>query len=494
MSPTVRTPAVLGVVSLSVLSVAVPAFLVVSVPDVGRSAGWVLTMLVMIWSGIRLSLLVTRGRAHLFDMFFWLFCYIFLGLAPTAQIRADLISETTPGMDPSLDLPTALVVVLGIGCYEVGRLVATRPRDRRAADPTRPATPPGRVSGSRTMILLAVAALVTVYYIASVGFAFLQPTRDAGTIAREAAFADPAVRAILLAASLIPVLIALGALLQLRAAVMDAAVRRWLVVVSLLCVLLIFSVVSPTSSARYTFGTVIFALATYAGALKTPYRVRATMVATFLGLLFVFPLADAFRRAGQDEVGRGGGFFSEYLSNADYDSFWQIANAYAYAQDGLVEPLRQFLGSALFWVPRSVWASKPTDTGVELANYRGYSFDNLSAPLWAEALVNGGIIAVVFTFLVAGYVTLRLDHRIAPAFTGGGVWLIVGAIFPVYTTILLRGSLLQATGAFAVAVVCVVFVRGRPPAPAARPEPGPVGAAGDRSAHREPQASYSDSS
>ena len=464
----------LGAVSLSILSIATPAYLVSTIADSGRSDAWMLTLGVMIWAGFRLSVLVTRGRAHLFDVFFWLYSYIFLGLAPTAQIRSDQISLTTPGMDPDLDTPTALIVVLGIALYEVGRLVArghaavlerAAPVPDSAADaergpdrgPDAVRRPRRSISLSRTSILFAIGATIAAYYVWQVGFAFFQGTRDAGIAAREAAWADPAIRAGISIASLYPVLVALGALLQLRTQVHPIA-KRWVVAAAVVCVVLIFSVVSPVSSARYTFGTVAFALAVYAGALSTALRVRVTMIATFLGLLFVFPLADAFRRTGQEQESRAG-FFEEYVGNPDYDSFWQIANAYSYFSDGLVEPLRQYLGSVLFWVPRSVWPTKPTDTGVLLADYRGYSFDNLSAPLWAEALVNGGFVALVFTFLVVGYTVCRLDLKIGSVVNQGGVWMLVAAVFPVYTTILLRGSLLQATGVLIVTAACVLFVR-----------------------------------
>jgi len=159
------------------------------------------------------------------------------------------------------------------------------------------------------------------------------------------------------------------------------------------------------------------------------------------------------------------GFFGEYEGNPDYDAFWQVANAFSYGLDGLIEPGRQALGSVLFWVPRGVWPDKPVDTGILLAQYRGYSFQNLSAPLWAEFLVNGGISVLIVGFLLLGYSLRVMDSRLLPAFNAAGYWAIVGAIFPVYMTILLRGSLLQATGVVAVALACLLFVRqsGRPP-------------------------------
>lgn len=482
-----RPSSVLGTISVCVLAVALPAYLVGSVADAHRSDAWVLTLGVMVWAGLRLSQIVMRGRPHLFDMFFWLFTYIFMGLAPTVQIRSDQTPGTTPGMDAALDLPAALIVVLGLVTYEVGRLVAVR-RDASDLGATNHRATLRPVSARHTAVLVAISALVAAYFVSKVGFVFFEGTRDAGAAAREAAFPDPTVRAIFQVASLFPVVVALGALIQLRSSA-NPVVRRRVVVAAVLCVALIFSVVSPVSSARYTFGTVAFALVVYAGALTTPARVRATMIATFLGLLFVFPIADAFRRVGQAQTPRGG-FFNEYVGNPDYDAFWQVANAYSYWRDGLVEPLRQYLGSAFFWLPRSIWSNKPTDTGILLADYRGYSFDNLSAPLWAEALVNGGIVAVVLTFVLFGYWMRRLDIATEPSTTGGGAWLLVAAILPVYSMILLRGSLLQATGGLIVAIVCIAFVRGRRSG-----SPGPSRSTRSATGRTPaPQDSYSDSS
>jgi hypothetical protein len=81
--------------------------------------------------------------------------------------------------------------------------------------------------------------------------------------------------------------------------------------------------------------------------------------------------------------------------------------------------------------------------------------------MWAEALVNGGIIGVVIIFLALGVALRAMDSRVLPAFATGGAWAIVGAILPVYMTILLRGSLLQATGALAITIVSILFVAGR---------------------------------
>ncbi len=136
-------------------------------------------------------------------------------------------------------------------------------------------------------------------------------------------------------------LVAVGALAQLRRAASTAQSRRLALVGALTGTAILLLIVNPITSARYSFGTVVFALAVYAGAVRTRRRARITMLAAIAGFLFVFPIADAFRRVGA-ATGTRSGFFDEYLSNPDYDAFWQVANALSYWVDGLVAPMNQF--------------------------------------------------------------------------------------------------------------------------------------------------------
>lgn len=458
---------VLGFVVLAaILAGAIPLLLLLDVPDVGRSTAWTLTLGVAIWAGIRLSYAIVRGDAQLFDFFFWLFAYIFMGLAPTVQMRSGLLSTTTPGMNPDLDVPTATIVWVGLICYEVGRLLAVlRERSRRNALAAHPVAPPPLrpvtgIDRTRTLILLAVGVLFAAYFVQKIGVGTLLSSRDTAFAARQAAWTDPATRSIMYALSIYPLLVGVGAMATLRR---GATRHRGLyLAIILVAAGLLLIVVNPVSSARYSMGTVWFALLVYAGAMLTRRRRRLVMIGAIAGLIFIFPIADAFRRVTVDVTWDG--FFGEYKGSPDYDAFWQIANAYTFVHDGLVVPGQQALGMLFFWVPRAIWPDKPIDTGIMLANYRGYPFSNLSAPLWAESLVNGGIVVVLAVFLVAGFALRRFDTRLIPAFAENGLWAIVGAIFPVYMLILLRGSLLQASGTVAIAVACIVFVsrRGSP--------------------------------
>lgn len=460
----------------AVLAGGIPLLLVTQIADVGRSAGWPLTLALAAWAGARLAIVIAAGRPTLFDFFFWLFVYIFMGVAPTVQMRSGLLSPTTAGVDQGLDVPTALLVWLGVLCYEVGRyfawLRARSPRLGRAATGLPSPDSVRGVSAPATFLLAGAGALASAWLIYKVGPGSLFGSREQGFAARNAAWPDPAIRSIMYALAIYPLLVGIGALAQLRHRSGKSAARRYTaLIIAATAVLLV--VVNPVSSARYSLGTVLFALAAFAGALTTPKRLRMSLLAAIFGLMFLFPIADAFRRPEVNFVRNG--FFGEYRGNSDYDAFWQIANAYSYVVDGLVEPGRQALGVVFSWVPRALWSDKPVDTGILLANYRGYTFNNLSAPLWAEFLVNGGVSVLVGGFLLVGYALRWMDAKLAPAFAAGGFWAIVGAIFPVYMTILLRGSLLQATGVVEIATLCLLIVKARTPSgqtlAASRPMP-----------------------
>jgi hypothetical protein len=143
------------------------------------------------------------------------------------------------------------------------------------------------------------------------------------------------------------------------------------------------------------------------------------------------------------------------LRQGDYDAFQQVAHAVEWVQATGLHP-QQLLGPPLFWVPRVWWPDKPYDTGIVLAMFKGFHFTNLSAPIPAELYVSGGPVLVALGGLLMGYVWCRMDHRLALFGPRGFIGLIV-PVLSVYQFILLRGSLLQATGRIVVILALLWF-------------------------------------
>jgi hypothetical protein len=107
---------------------------------------------------------------------------------------------------------------------------------------------------------------------------------------------------------------------------------------------------------------------------------------------------------------------------------------------------RQLLGDFLFFVPSSVWHTKPLATGIAIGNYlimhHGGWFTNLSAPLPAEGYVDFGTLgAALYGAILAVFVEwlnrLAADDSKAIAFP-------LAAYAALYLMFALRGSLMVA--------------------------------------------------
>lgn len=436
----------------SLLGVLLPTMLIAEIPNVHRSQAWIVGLAIMVWSSAHLATSMVRGTPRLFHFFFWLFTYIFFGLAATCQLRSGDIPWTTLNMNPRLDLPAMGVLSVGLLCFDLGGALGSY-RDRSA--PRRISV--GRIHRSRALVMSLVGLLVAAFYLARVGISKAWVSRDEGGMLQEAVFPDPTTLAVATALATFPLLIGVGCMAHFARTASSRWARIGYTSVALLGAVIELMINSPTSSARYTFGTVAFALVIYTGFASTKTHTRMLLAGTTFAFLFIFPLANAFRTAGGSHERKG--FFAEYPGNPDYDAFWMVGNAISYWQDDRVVPFRQLLGSLFFWLPRTVWHDKPVDTAIELANYRGYGFTNLSAPLWSEALVNGGIVFLIVSFFLIGWVLRFVDGQFERTSRDGGWWLLLMGVFPVYLNILLRGSLLQATGSLAVAFFSCLLVK-----------------------------------
>lgn len=448
------------VCTFGLLCVALPLALIVSTPGAIES-NWLGGLAVALSAGLRYSYIVGRGQQRLSEMSFWLFSYVFLGLAPMVQQRTGMDPGTTPGISHSLDAETYGVVLVGLFATVVGIAFGRH----KAKCPRRASSLVGswpRSSNETRLIVLAIAgSVMTTYFIANVGVAELLGSRDGLSRAANVAWPDVTVRALIQASSGMSLLVAFIGLIRLRATA-KADLRLFSRVMLVVVTVLLLLVVNPISSARYSYGTVLLAMAAALGAFSSLRKFRISATCAVLALLLIFPLADAFRRSAVVDLKFAGPVSS--LQTGDFDSFDQINNAVRFVETEGSLNGGQALGVVLFWVPRSVWPDKPTDTGVLLAQSRGYAFTNLSAPLWAEWFINGGWALLILGMMLVGFIVGRSDEKILGLLKLGNAPGILGCILPFYLIILLRGSLLQACSTLAVILVCAAFVRTQPTA------------------------------
>ena len=234
-------------------------------------------------------------------------------------------------------------------------------------------------------------------------------------------------------------------------------VREWpLIALTVLVGLALAITVNPITSPRYIFGTVALAVAAFFGLFATPRLFRLTAILWVLALIIVFPFADAFRYSSAPSFKSNS--IVESLSSPDFDAFAQINNTVLYVERHGTTRGRQAAGVALFWVPRRVWPDKPRDTGILLAESRGYTFQNLSGPLWAEMYINLGWPLLAIGMLALGIAVRLQDNRIEERFQRARAPSILACILPFYFTILLRGSLLQAMSYLLVILGCTILI------------------------------------
>ncbi|MCP2638112.1 hypothetical protein K0817_016285 [Microbacterium sp. HD4P20] len=132
-----------------------------------------------------------------------------------------------------------------------------------------------------------------------------------------------------------------------------------------------------------------------------------------------------------------------YLLRVDFDGFKQIIDTWIYTQTNPLRYGENFLGVALFWVPRSLWPSKPIDSGEIVSSTLGYRYTNVSNPLPAEALISFGFPGVIIVLLVLGVLVSYVEGLSRDAFSRRilSQSAILAALLMGYIVIILRGAL-----------------------------------------------------
>lgn len=430
------------------LVVVLPAVLIYFTRTPPDSA-WLGALVITAISGARYAWIVGDGRRRLIEMSFWVFTYVFLGIAPLVQMRTGLYPETTPRVDPTLNGPTAIVVLVGLAAFALGLAVPARRAGRVAA--------PFRLHERRVVLLALMAVAVNVYFVSKIGFGVLFHNRQDRLDVEQAVWPDTATYGLVSALGSMSLVVACVALVK---GLQEAKKRSGtMILLALLVGAALFTTLNPISTARYVFGTAALAVLAALGAFATRDRFRLVAVLAVVVLIAVFPLADAFRYSNDAQLKATDTLSA--LTSADFDAFEQINNTILYVDRHGITKGDQALGVILFAVPRRIWADKASDTGVLLAETRHYQNTNMSAPLWSELYINGLWFALVFGMFGLGALAKIGDTKIEDSLQHSRAPAILACVLPFYLLIVLRGSLLQAMSYLTVIVVCSLFVTDR---------------------------------
>jgi len=365
----------------------------------------IVSLSILFYCALRLTWLAGLGKPKLLSITFFVFIYVWVGLAASAQLIAGQFPWEAMHKDEDV-LPALFEIVLAIVAWEAGHLwFRLRP----------PAASTGRafeglslVIPDRAVVWLSVVALgLTLIGMKTFGFnhLFLTHAAMASVWASAGTKAESLVGSILLRApSLIAFnVIAYNGLRRWRS--LNKERKRFYFVMGIFMGALYFVANYPPAQSRFWLGAVVL---TPAFALPRWRRWFAPMwvLGFAAGLTVVFPYMDMFRRAttleqGFQQFNVNEAVTKKLIQKADYDAFQQTIDGYRFGEriEGSTMG-RNFIGAALFWVPRALWSGKPNGTGLEVAESNDRFFTNLSAPMWMEFYYGFGWMGIAGLMLV----------------------------------------------------------------------------------------------
>lgn len=177
-------------------------------------------------------------------------------------------------------------------------------------------------------------------------------------------------------------------------------------------VILMILVNFPTATPRFWMASVYIGLiATIIRRLKNPHLLKLMII---LGLIVVFPFINTFRNLTFGEAINLGiklPLSSDYFVSGDFDSYSMLVRSINYVEDYGVSWGYQLLGNLFFFIPRSIWVSKPVGSGLTIATSLGWQFGNVSCPLIGEGYLNFGLVGVIIFAIIVAKISKYLDVK-----------------------------------------------------------------------------------
>ena len=136
---------------------------------------------------------------------------------------------------------------------------------------------------------------------------------------------------------------------------------------------------------------------------EKPFIMQSTLIAA---IFIVFPFLDKFRRFNGFE---NFNFKINYifLKTGHFDGYQNFVRV---LELDLITSGRQFLGAILFFVPRSLWETKPIGSGTFLSEILRLEYWNIAMPLIGEGYINFGIVGSILFMFLFGILLGNLDR------------------------------------------------------------------------------------
>lgn len=173
---------------------------------------------------------------------------------------------------------------------------------------------------------------------------------------------------------------------------------------------------APTGMPRFAVAAFYIPVAfLYLKSLKKRHNFAFMMV---IAIVVIFPFLNTFRAASEGQLISLDMFMSGHFDS--YQMFMRVVST------DLITYGYQLLGVIFFFVPRSLWPSKPIGSGYLVAHENGYYHDNLAMNFFGEGYINFGLIGVILFSIFIGYINAKMDRK---------YWKEAGSSIPIFSLI-----------------------------------------------------------
>lgn len=362
----------------------------------------ILFFIISVYALINIASSINK-RAYSMDMMHWLFIFIFYGVAGIVQYINNRFVYSIQVDDNKLQM-VLLLIILWMFFYKIMYITNFKLRSKRIT--TKLLEVNLRNNKRFIKVGTLVSLFILIYMINKVGatsFLARNTGKDAfslNSIAGTLLFTN-------IARNLVLYIFAIS-YIHYR----NMNYGKLYIILQGLAVLIINS---PISMPRYNAGII------YLGILLIMFpsfkRNKRFFVLFLSAFIILFPMINAFRHTSLSEIyfyipsllSRTIDNIATNFLHGDYDALSMIINTFDYIKINGISWGHQILGVLFFFVPRSIWNSKPVGSGYTIRVAQGADHTNVSSPLIAEGLMNFGIPGILIFSMFFGKIAAYFD-------------------------------------------------------------------------------------
>ena len=216
----------------------------------------------------------------------------------------------------------------------------------------------------------------------------------------------------------------------------------------IILILIFFLTHIPTGLPRFQVATVYIALfLVWIENFKNKYIFKILMI---FGILVVFPFLNVFRYVSYNALLYKNLNLPNPLQlfvEGHFDAYSIISRSIIYVENQGITFGKQLFGALFFYIPRSLWKSKPIGSGHLVAKYFNWPHTNVSFPFIAEGYINFGLIGIILFAIVLAYLIIKLDYLFLEKYINNNYFSILRIYYPAligFIFYILRGDLMSS--------------------------------------------------